>query len=117
MTESSFANLTPKADSPSEWWMTTNPTSGALTYEILEENMRRANAFKWKSQFVIVSPMYYNLTMASLYLKRYVIEKLGIPESDIKRWVIDPTRDVFVIRLWNWRKLEVTGRELYSSLM
>ena len=41
----------------------------------------------------------------------YCVERRGVTEADIRdcRWLWD--RDVVVVRLWNWRRFEVSGMD------
>lgn len=45
---------------------------------------------------------------------RYVIEALGIPESDMRDWWCHWQEDVLTVRLWNRRRLRVTGYDLFA---
>ena len=45
---------------------------------------------------------------------RYVIEALGIPESDVRDFWPHPTEYALTIRLWNRRRLRVTAFDLFG---
>ena len=42
-------------------------------------------------------------------LVAYCVDHLGVTEADVRdvRWIAD--RDAVVVRLWNWRRFEVSG--------
>jgi hypothetical protein len=44
---------------------------------------------------------------------RYVVEVLGIPESDIRSWWCQYDADYVHVRLWNWRRFRIAGIDLF----
>lgn len=48
------------------------------------------------------------------HVVRYAVERLGIPESDIRDYRMLPNMDVIELRLHNWRKFRITGLEQHN---
>lgn len=45
------------------------------------------------------------------WMIRMAVDLLGVTEADVRDVRRKPNYDVLIVRLWNWRKLEITGRE------
>ena len=48
-------------------------------------------------------------------LTRYCIERLGLPESDLRRFRYFLNFDACEVETWNRRRLHVTGREVHAT--
>lgn len=46
-------------------------------------------------------------------LRRDLAEALGVTEADVKDYGVYYHKAVLWIKLWNWRKLEITDLDLY----
>lgn len=47
-------------------------------------------------------------------LTRYCVERLDIPESDLRDWTWVTDWDIQIVRCWNGRRFAITGLEVHE---